>query len=186
MPKASSVTAEGAPDGFTPPLGWRAEVAPDGTTRLAVSAPPERLAEVHRALAECLDGPLGVLYVQLTDRRAGLTHPSPRRFLSLELPAARVLETLQRCAALVYSDGRHQLWLRGRMREQLILDELGMIWVYPDDFLFRDRLEALGVPPLGRAQTMAERDYVRVELLPETDAQEEHLLRALTLQPTAG
>lgn len=186
MPKASSVTVEGTPDGFVPPLGFRAEVTPDGATRLLVSAPPERLAELHRALVEVLGGPLGVLYVQLTDRQRGLQHPKPLRWLSLEQPAARVRDVLDRCQRLLYADARHQLWLRGPMREQLVLDELGLIWVYPDDFAFRDRLEALGVPPLGRAPTMAERDYVRVELLPEADPEETWLLRGLSMQTAAG
>ncbi len=184
--KASSVTAEGSPDGFLPPLLFRPEIAPDGATRLKVSAGPGDLARVHRALAAAMGDRLGVLYVQLTDRRAGRhLGEKPRRFLAVELPAARVLAAIDAAAELLYRDGRAQLWLRGPLGEQLVLDELGMIYTYPDDPVFRDVLAELGVPE-GEGQTMDERDYVRVRFSAAADALERDLIRDLGLASWDG
>lgn len=181
--KASSVTAEGSPDGFVPPLLFRPEVAPDGTTRLKISAGPADLQRIHRAVAAAMGERLGVLYVQLTDRRAGRhLAERPNRFLAVEIPSARVLAALDAAAELLYRDGRGQLWLRGPLGEQVILDELGMLYAYPDDPMFRDVLAAQGVPE-GAGQTLDERDYVRVEFLAGADAQEERLIRDLRLAP---
>jgi hypothetical protein len=181
--KASSVTAEGQPDGFAPPLLFRPEAAPDGTTRLKISAAPGALPGLHRALVEVMGDRLGVLYVQLTDRRAGRhLAEKPRRFIGMELAAPRVLQTLGRCGRLLYGDGRGQLWVRGALGEQLILDEMGLMYAYPDDPLFRDVLEAHGVPERA-GQTLDERDYVRVEFQAAADFEEDRLLQELSLTP---
>ena len=58
-PKASSVTQDGAPDDFIAPLVYRSEVAPEGMTRLIISAPVERLAAIHRSLVEAVSGVVG-------------------------------------------------------------------------------------------------------------------------------
>lgn len=182
-PKASSVSADGVADGFVPPTAWRVDVERDGRTRLALSCEPERLEALYLELADLLEGPIGVMYIQLTDRRAGQHHQGkPRRFVGVERPAARVRATLRRCAALLVHDGRHQLWLRGKYGEQVVLDEMGMIYLYPDDPLFRDRLDTLGIPRIDGLKSMAERDYVRVEMHAALDPEEEVLLRELSLQ----
>ena len=82
-----------------------------------------------------------------------------------------------------FDDGRGQLWLRGKFREQILLDELGMIWIYPDDPSFRDILEGLGVPEDDQAVTMGERDYVKVLFEARADGEEELLIRTLGLAP---
>lgn len=185
-PKASSVTADGKPDDFVPPTAWRVDVERDGRTRLVLSCAPERLESLYFELLALLDGPIGVMYVQLTDRRAGQHHQGkPRRFVGVDRPLPRVVATLRRCPELLFRDGRHQLWLRGKFGEQLVLDELGMIYLYPDDPAFRERLEALGVPGQDKLKTMAERDYVRVEMQAIADPQEAILLAELSLQPVA-
>ena len=70
-PKAESVDESGERDGFEPEAHWAAEVIPGGYTRIMVSVSHGNLANVHRALVACLEPPLRVLYVQLTDRLAG-------------------------------------------------------------------------------------------------------------------
>ena len=183
-PKATSVTRQGAPDGFTPATFYQPELLQGGVTRLAVSAPVERLRVAHRALVEALQPPLKLLYVQLTDRTSGQL-PKPRQLVAVELSRDRVLEALDQYRRLVYHDGRHQLWIRGAMGEQLVLEELGVLYVYPDDFSFRDILEENGIPE-GRGETMASRDYVRVEFLSEADAEERAMISSLNLLPWAG
>ena len=44
-------------------------------TRLVISLAPNRLEEVHRALASGLQAPVKVMYQQLTDRRSGQLLP---------------------------------------------------------------------------------------------------------------
>ncbi len=176
-PKAESVTAQGAPDGFEPPLAWQSQVLPGGYSRLVISAPSERIPELHRALLGALEGPLRVLYRQLTDRASGQL-PKPRDWIGAEISLERLLSALEAHAPLVYHDGRHQLWVKGLGSDQVVLEEIGVLFAYPDDPAYRDALEALGVPE-RRVQTMAERDYVKVNFVAEADAQERSLLQAL-------
>jgi hypothetical protein len=179
VPKAQSVTATGEPDGFTPPRAFRADVFPDGHTRLVVSVPPEELRATHLALVGALSGRLGLRYVQLTDRKVGQL-PAPVGRVAMELDAERVRAGLEARARLVWEDGRHQLWLRGALGETVILDELGLLHCSPDDPSFRDALAALGIPE-GTPEMMDKRDYVRVAFLSEADAEEESLIEDFKL-----
>ncbi|MCB9766094.1 MAG: hypothetical protein H6739_40335 [Alphaproteobacteria bacterium] len=185
-PKATSVTEAGKPDGYAVPELFRGEVSPDGRTRLAVCAPPERLAVIHRALVEALEAPLSVMYVQRVDRRAGRnleeSGGKPRRYLSVDIPAERVLSVFDRCRTLLYQDGRHQTWVRGAMREQLILEYDGMLFLYPDDLSFRDVLHGLGVREDAKAQAIGDRDYVKVNFQATADPEEARLMAELRLQ----
>ncbi|HJN75425.1 MAG TPA: hypothetical protein QGF58_15965 [Myxococcota bacterium] len=184
-PKATSVTATGELDGFEPPLAYRGEVDPSGATRLAISVPPDRLAQTHAALLAALSKPVSVLYVRLVDRQANRQLEEPHRLLALDVPEHALRSALQRCATLLYRDARHQLWLRGAMQEQLVLDELGMVWVYPDDPSFRDVLEDLGIPE-SPAPNMEGRDHVRVDFKASADAEEEIFISSLGLSSRSG
>ena len=170
-PKAVSVNAEGEPDGFEPTAGWDAVVLPGGYTRLEVSVPQAQIAQIHRALVASLDPPLRVLYVQLTDRLAGEQLQQPRRFVALDVSPDVLDSALEKYSPLVYNDGRHQLWVQGRGEDKVILEETGVMFVYPDDPLARDVLEDAGIPK-QKTETMADRDYVRVNFLVEGDAME--------------
>ena len=179
--KAVSVTVEGEDEDYTPPLCWRGEVAPDGMTRLVVSAPPQQLEALAMALVEGLSSPISVRWLQMVDRRKELQHPKPKSFVAVDKPKSQVLAAMRRCRTLLFHDGRGQLWLRGKYRAQLLLDELGMLWVYPDDPSFRDILVAQGVPEDNEAITMGERDYVKVLFEKKADGEEELLIRTLGL-----
>ena len=183
-PKAVSVDANGAPDDFRPAPGWYGEVLQGGYTRLALSLPAEQVEAVHRDLVAALRPPLGLRYVQLTDRRSGQL-AKPRDHVALELHPDVLLAALGELRGLVYHDGRHQLWVRGAGQEQVVLEEIGMIYVYPDDPSFRDVLRSHGLPE-GRIPTMAERDYVRVNFLASADAEERALIEGLGMRPWAG
>jgi hypothetical protein len=176
-PKATSVTIEGNLDGYLPPRSYRAQVAPDGSTRLVVSVPPAELPAVHRRLLEALGAQLSLRYVRLTDRRTGQL-PKGENWVRMDLPAGQVLAALDAAPRLVWEDGRHQLWMRGAFGEQVVLDELGVLYCYPDDPAFR---EALGELPLSDALGMDGRDYVKVQFLSEADAEETALLERLNL-----
>ena len=169
MPKSISVDAQGNPDGFTPPALFSPQVAPDGTTRLLVSAPDELIAQAHSALISVLEGPLGVRYLQLIDRRNEKDQrEKPRSWVALDVAEDRLVEQLGKSHELAYLDGRAQLWVRGRLGDQVILDELGMLYAYPDDPAFRRALEAIGVNE-GTGHTLADRDYLKVEFLAAAD-----------------
>jgi hypothetical protein len=177
-PKAESVDAQGERDGFVPSPGWSAEVIPGGYTRLEISLPWESIEPVHRSLVSKLQPPLRVLYVQLTDRLAGKQLDPPRRFVALEVQPDVMDRALADYAPLVYQDGRHQLWVQGRGEDKVILEETGVMFAYPDDPSFRDVLAEHGVPS-EKAQTMAERDYVRVNFLTECDPMEGKFRQAI-------
>jgi len=184
-PKAESVDVQGRPIDFVPPTFFRPEVLQGGVTRLVVSVPMEDLERVHRALVSMLAPPLKLLYVQLTDRVRGVQLPKPIQRVAVELPRTRVLDALQRFRRLAYHDGRHQLWIRGSAGEQVVLEEVGQVYVYPDDFSFRDTLLAEGVPE-GDGKEMAVQDYVRVTFDAGCDEEEAALIDQLHLIEWAG
>lgn len=184
-PKAQSVDKQGQPDGFEPPDAYVPQVLEGGYTRLLVSCRPERLPAVHRDLLAAVQGPWKVLYVQLTDRQQGQL-PKPVQRVGVDLEPATVLAALSELEDLVWWDGRHQLWVRGALGEQVVLEELGVLYAYPDDPAFRDVCERHGLRLDPRAVTMAERDYVRVSFLPEADRQEARLVWTLGLQEWKG
>ena len=177
--KAQSVTAGGEPDGFVPPKAWRLETFPDGHTRLVISVPPAELQATHLALLETLTGPLGLRYVQLTDRASGQL-PAPQGRVAMGLTKATVRAAMEARPTLLWSDGRHQVWLRGELGETVILDELGLLYASPDDPSFRDALAALGVPE-RTVPTMDKRDYVRVSFVAEADVEEASLWQHLNM-----
>lgn len=184
--KAFSVTEDGEADGFENPLLYAREVGPDGTTRILVSCGPDRLKELHHALIKGLQAPLGVLYVQLVDRVTGKDqNADPKRWLSLEQSQERVLAAFSDAELLLYRDARAQIWVRGALGEQLVLDEMGLIYAYPDDPSFVEILEERQVPQQAQP-TLADRDYVRVAFCSEADSQEQALLQALNLSPFGG
>lgn len=176
-PKAESVTAQGTSDGFSPPLSYEPQVLPGGYTRLLVSAPQERLAELHALLIRGLEPPFRVLYRQLTDRATGQL-PKPRDWIAAEIRPERLEAALRDAAGLIYNDGRHQLWVRGIGPEQVVLEEIGVLFAYPDDPSWRDALDEAGVP-MRKAPNMSERDYIKVNFLSEGDAQERAFMHAL-------
>jgi hypothetical protein len=145
----------------------------------------DELEMVHRALVSALEPPLKFLYVQLTDRIRGVQLPKPIQRVAVELPRDRVLDALTTYQQLIYHDGRHQLWIRGSRGEQVVLEEIGQLYVYPDDFLFRDVLLACGIPE-GDGEELAIRDYVRVTFDARCDHQEASLIHNLHLMEWAG
>ena len=177
LPKAQSVTKQGSPDGYIPPMAFRGQVLDGGYTRLEISAPPAKLAFVHRYLAQQLCAPLKMRYVKLTDRSVGQLQ-KPESYVAVELSSERINQALEYYETLLYHDGRNQLWLLGINEAQLVLDELGMVYLYPDDFAFRDSLTNIGWVEADH-ETMAERDYVRVNFSSEADEQEKSLLQSL-------
>jgi len=179
-PKAISVSEDGRPDGWTPAPGYRAQVAPDGGTRLVISVPPDQLRATHCALLAVLGQRISVRYLQLTDRAVGQLE-KPVSWVCMEVLAAQVLAALEASPHLVWEDGRHQLWVRGEKGDQVVLDELGVLYTYPDDVAFRAALEPFGLP-LGTTLGLDGRDYVRVEFLPGADAEEKGLIERLGMR----
>ncbi|MCB9663342.1 MAG: hypothetical protein H6732_04460 [Alphaproteobacteria bacterium] len=180
-PKSESVTAEGEPDGWVPPAGFALDVGPGGATQLVVSVPPAHVAAVHRALVAVLSPPLGVLWRQVIDRRAPRPEgAAPVDHVGLDLPPERVLAALEACVDLVASDARGELWIKGRLGDQVILDQDGLIFCQPDDPAFRDVLLGEGLPA-ELTQSMADRDYVKHWYRGEADAAEDRLIGDLGL-----
>ena len=95
-----------------------------------------------------------------------------------------MIAALDRAALLVYADARCEVWIRGSMNEQLILDQDGLLFCYPDDPTFRDALRRADVPDHD-VVTVGDRDYVRHEFRAEADALEAALIAELRLQEDA-
>ena len=184
-PKATSVTERGEPDGFELQLGWERQVGNAGDTRLLVSVPTAELARVHRALIVALGEPVALLYRRCVDRRDPKPHGTPPEdFLGSELTTDEVLAAMEQASELIYHDARCEVWARGLMGEQVILDQDGVLYAYPDDPSFRDALAAAGVPE-RHVPVLLDRDYVKHHYHASCDALETELLRALFLLPVA-
>lgn len=183
--RAASVTKEGEPDGWTPEPGYHGELDPRGQTRLVVSVPPDQLPTVHRALIASLSPRLGLLYRQKVDRRNPRPQTAPPvDHVGLDLDPGLVHQALEAHAPLVYGDARAEIWIRGRLGEQVVLDIDGVIFCYPDDPAFRDALDAIGVPDRS-VQHLGERDYVKHWYHAACDAHEDGLRTDLGLQQVA-
>jgi len=185
-PKAVSVLASGESDGWQPLPGWYPEMTPDGETRLTVSVAVDRIVDVHRALIEAMEAPLSLLYRQRIDRAAveqGQAPPQgapPRDFVAVSLPHGRLVAALEDAADLIYGDARCEVWVRGARHDQIVLDEDGVIYAYPDDPAFREALIAMDIEE-GDVDTMRDRDYVKHWFRPECDEVEGRLVTQLGL-----
>ena len=177
QPKSQSVTKQGALDGFIPPMAYSPQVIDGGYTRIEISAPSSKLSFIHKKLLEVMQPPFKVRYVRMTDRLKGQL-PKPESYVAVELSRERLMQICDECETLLYHDARHQLWIRGASEEQLVLDELGMLYIYPDDFLFRDTLSQYGWIEANH-ESMATRDYVKVFFAPQADEQEQTLMHSL-------
>lgn len=183
-PKSESVTKDGQNDGWTPPAGFLVDKS-GGVTRLVVSVPTEFLASFHREMIKVLTPPLSFLYRQRVDRKKPRPNGSPPRdFLALDLEPQVVLAALNEVQDLVYHDGRCEVWIRGRRGEQVVLDHDGLLFVYPDDPLFRAICHGYGLSQ-GDMVTIADRDYVKHWYHAENDALEAGLIEGLGLQETS-
>lgn len=180
-PKAESVHEDGTSDGWTPVPGFLRDVGPDGQTQVVVSVPLAMLAAVHAALVGTLAEPISLLYRQIVDRRnPGPNGAPPRDFVAVDLRLPDVLAALAKFDDLVYHDARCQIWVRGSMGEQVVLDDEGLVFCAPDDPVFEDVLVGFGLPP-ELSDTIKERNYPKHWFHGACDAQEEGLIAALQL-----
>ncbi len=177
--KARSVTVDGELNGFQPSPTYRPQVLQGGVTRLEISSPLDKLHIVHQALVGVIEFPCKARYLQMTDREKGQL-PKPVSYASVDISRDKLFTALVDYHELFYQDARHQLWILGANNEQIVLDELGMIYVYPDDFLFTDILLKLGWST-QRHLAMSEQDYVQVYFLAIADKQEESFLQTFGL-----
>lgn len=186
QPRATSVTEAGEPDGFESTTAWWPDHDPEFGTRLVISVSDADRARVHLALAKGLGERIGVLYRRHVDRLKPRPNGSPPEdFVGLEIPRAHLISVLEKVGDVVYSDARAEFWLRGQLGEQLIMDQDGMLFCYPDDVAFRDALKAEGVPE-GEVKTISDRDYVKHWYHAPNDAAERSLIDELGLVPMAS
>jgi hypothetical protein len=183
--RATSVTAQGEPDDFSPEPGFHADVGPGGVTRLLVSLPPMLIPGVHRALVGALTAPLSILYRVEVDRRdPGAEGAPPRDHVAIELDADAVDSALTACSDVIYGDARAELWIRGGLNEQVVIDRDGMVFCYPDDPVFRDVMAGADIPEAS-VPTLADRDYVKHWFHAENDVFEDDFKRRLGLVEVA-
>jgi hypothetical protein len=180
--KASSCLETGELDGWEVAAGFSGEMDTSGSTRLCATAPTNDLGRVHQALLAVLQPPLSVLYRQKIDRRDPKPQGDPGKdFVALELRPERVLEAVRAASTLFYNDARAELWVRGALQEQVVLDQDGTLYCYPDDPVFRDALVAAGLSETPDLETLEKRDYVRHWFRAEADAEEDAFLAGLQL-----
>ena len=180
-PKTESVNAEGEADGFMPPTAFYGELAGEGMTRLVISVPLESLSRVHEALIAELTPPLGFLYRRKVNRLDPKPSGSPPDdYVGLELAPTRVVAALRESKGVIYHDGRSEIWVRGAMQAQIILDEDGVLYTYPDDPGFREVLVRHGLTE-APVRTLADVDYPKRWFHGVHDAAEERLIDNLNL-----
>ena len=180
-PKAISVTEQGEPDGWVIQQGYECQTSQDGTARLMISVPTEKLQSLHLDLVRVLGGKIGVLYRQFVNRlNPGPNNGPPTDFVGLDMPQNAVLAGLEEATGLIYHDARCELWLRGELGDQVIIDRDGLIYCYPDDVAFRDVLNQHGISE-DKVEVLLERDYVKHAFHAQNDALENQLVDGLRL-----
>ena len=180
-PKAMSVTEQGEPDGWVIQEGFECQTAQDGTARLMVSVPVKKLKALHLDLVRVLGTPIGVLYRQFVNRvNPGPNNGPPTDFVGLDMPHEAVLSGLDDAAGLIYHDARCELWLRGELGDQVIIDRDGLIYCYPDDVAFRDVLKRHEVAE-QKVEVLLERDYVKHCFHADNDSVESRMIDGLRL-----
>jgi hypothetical protein len=180
-PKSVSVDEQGTPDGWEPEPGFLREMDPRGQTRLVVSLPVKFLARVHAQLIASLAPPLSVLYRQVVDRRDPKPQGAPPRdFVALELDPKQVNFAFDRYTELLHHDARCEVWVRGSLGEQIVLDADGMLYLYPDDPSYEDVLLGEGLSP-DVGETIVDRDYAKHWFHASNDALEDAFIKELGL-----
>ena len=180
--KASSCTIEGELDGWEVADAFSGEMDPTGSTRLCLTVGEQRLAAVHVALLEQLAEPISVLYRRKIDRLDPKPQGHPGAdFVALEQRRDRVIAAVREASLLLHHDARCELWIRGGLKEQVVLDQDGTLYCYPDDPVFRDVAEAQGLTEAETMVTLEGRDYVRHWFRAEADALEQGFIAALQL-----
>lgn len=180
-PKAESVLATGEPDGWQPEPAYFGEVDPSGDSRLVASVGTDALAATHAALLGALTAPLSLLYRLVIDRRAPRPQGAPPRdFVAVELPSGRVAAALEDHGDAVYHDARAEVWVRDAAHRQVVLDQDGVLYAYPDHPDFRAALAGCGLQE-RQVETLAGRDYVKHWFHVEADAHEDGIVAALGL-----
>ena len=125
--KAIAVTKDGEPNGFQPSATYLSQVLHGGITRLEVSAPQDKLHIVHQALLDVIEFPCKIRYLRMTDRSKGQL-PKPISYAGVDIPKERLFNALAEYHELFYQDARHQIWILSANQEQIVMDELGMIY----------------------------------------------------------
>lgn len=184
-PKSESVDAQGQPDGWAPMAGFVRDVGAQGRTQLVISAPTGFLLDIHLQLVGELQAPLGLLYRQVVNRRdPGPVGGPARDFVALELSHATVRDALTRFTDLLHHDARCEVYVRGALGEQIVLDQDGMLFCQPADPAFEDVLLASGFIP-DISTTIADRDYVKHWFHHRNDALEDELIANMGLVEVA-
>ena len=180
-PKTTSARVDGEPDGYEPPCAFYGELAGEGMTRLVISVPLNDLQATHEALIQVLTAPLGLLYRRKVDRLEPKPPGSPSDdFVGLEFPTERLIGAMRSSKGVIYHDGRCEVWVRGAMQAQVILDDDGVLYTYPDDPAFRAVLTQRGILE-APVRTMADVDYPKRWFHGLHDAAEQSLIDDLNL-----
>lgn len=180
-PKATVVLKNGEPSEWETPRAYARELESSGNTRVIVSVPCGELKATHGALVAVMDEPLSLLYRQTVNRLNPAPEGSPNRdFVSLELTTERVLAAIDKFSPLFHHDARCELWVRGQLGDQVILDADGVLFCYPDDPAFADALDHLGVPS-GLEGTILDQDYAKHWFHAENDDLERQFIAQLRL-----
>jgi hypothetical protein len=157
-----------------------------GATRLLVSLPTVDLQALYPQLLHAMKPPLSVLYRQVVDRKDPKPQGTPSRdFLALGVTPEKVVSAVDRHQALIFHDARCELWIRGVLNEQLVLDPDGLVYCYPDDPSFREVLSSADVAEKD-VETLLERDYVKHNFHAQCDAVEEEFIAELNLTEVAA
>ena len=180
VPKALSVREDGQLDDFVSPCIFTRRVLSGGYTRLEISSTPDKIGIVFKVLCDRITFPCKLRYVKKIDASGPRQLDPPESYAAVEVSKSRLQSALESYGELFFHDGRCELWVHGdNADEQVVLDDLGVIYAYPDDFAFREALAEIGWPelPPHKAEMMTNRDYVRVNLQPTLDELEQQFLQ---------
>ena len=96
-----------------------------------------------------------------------------------------LLEAIERCDGFVFQDSRNQLCLRDPVSfDYIVLDDVGVIYVYSEEAAFQDVLARLGFEQRIEALVNDEPSWSQIP--PSGPEQEAEFVRLLRLSPVPG
>jgi hypothetical protein len=172
--------------GYEPAPFFFLQTSEDGTPRIVAwaSLPTVRRAfeELIKQLPEAIEVLLKVKVDSESEDES--SEPDWLRYYGAVAQGA-LLEAVARCDTFVFQDSRNQLCVRDPASfEYVVLDDVGVVYVYSDDARFGQILSSLGFGE--RLEPLVDDEFYWVQTPAAGREQETEFVRLLRLSPVPG
>ena len=126
------------------PTSYQGQILEGGFTRIEISSQSDDLSKIYKALVESFTFPCKMRYLKLTDRQEG-QYQNPKSYVAVNIRKDMMLQfwSNYKSCCIMMGDISCDIGVEWRAT---CLDELGVLYLSPDDFHFRDVLTELAIP----------------------------------------